>query len=140
MRNEEYSNESEIDNKVYAREALIMNVTEDILVAMEDKEITKTDLAKLLHKSKSFVTQTLSGSRNMTLRTLSDIAYNLDLDISIVFKDKTDSAVRNIEHSGWNKGNGIVVNFNKNITKPNEVSNDSHWQSIPNKKAFKAVA
>jgi len=128
MSNEEYLNESELDSKIYARESLIMNVTEDILVAMEDKEITKTDLARLLHKSKSFVTQILSGSRNMTLRTLTDIAFDLDLDVSIVFKNKTESKVNTIECGRWNNANNVV--HLKVCRKPelSEItSNDSHW-------------
>jgi len=52
------------EERVYARESLIMNVTEDILVAMEDENISKVRLARLLNKSKSFITQMLGGSRN----------------------------------------------------------------------------
>ncbi|MGZ8927061.1 MAG: helix-turn-helix domain-containing protein [Methylobacter sp.] len=89
MSSENFLSDSDFDRKSYAREALMMNVTEDILVAMENKGVTKTELARLLHKSKSFVTQTLSGSRNMTLKTLADIAFNLDLTVSIAFEDKT---------------------------------------------------
>ena len=90
MNNEKYLNKSELDSKVYARESFIINVTENFLVAMEDEKVTKAELARLLHKSKSFVTETLNGSRNMTLRTLSDIAFNLGLDVSIDFKNKSE--------------------------------------------------
>lgn len=44
---------------------------------MEELNISKVDLAKRLGKSKSYVTQMLSGSRNMTLSTLSDICFAL---------------------------------------------------------------
>jgi transcriptional regulator with XRE-family HTH domain len=131
MSDEEYLNESELDSKIYAREALIMNVTEDILVAMEDKEVTKADLARMLHKSKSFVTQTLSGSRNMTLRTLTDIAFNLDLAVSIVFKNKTESVQIEPDSSQWNKDDMIVIcqNAYKRYDVSEITSNDSSWHS-----------
>jgi transcriptional regulator with XRE-family HTH domain len=131
MSDEEYLNESELDSKIYAREALIMNVTEDILVAMEDKEVTKADLARMLHKSKSFVTQTLSGSRNMTLRTLTDIAFNLDLAVSIVFKNKTESVQIEHDSSQWNKDDMIVIcqNAYKRYDVSEITSNDSSWHS-----------
>ena len=76
-----------------ARESLMMNVTEDILVAMEDRNISKADLSRLLGTSKALITQMLGGSRNMTLRTLSDIAFVIDADVTVTFtpKKKADS-------------------------------------------------
>lgn len=68
----EFSNAEE---KAFAREELVYNVTEDILITLEDLEISKKELAHRLGKSRSFVTQVLSGARNMTLGTLSDICF-----------------------------------------------------------------
>jgi len=65
-------------NKLVAREKLIYNLTEDLLVLLEDRGMTKAELAKALGKSRSYVTQVLSGSRNMTLGTLSDICHELN--------------------------------------------------------------
>jgi transcriptional regulator with XRE-family HTH domain len=65
------------EERIFAREELVFNVTEDLLVIMEDLNITKAQLAKKLGKSKSFVTQVLSGSRNMTLGSFSDICFAL---------------------------------------------------------------
>lgn len=67
-----------VESKLIAREELIYNLTEDLLVLLEDKGVTKAELAKKLGKSRSYVTQLLSGSRNMTLGTLSDICYELN--------------------------------------------------------------
>lgn len=76
-----------------ARESLMMNVTEDILVAMEDQAISKVELSRLLGTSKALITQMLNGSRNMTLRTLSDIAFVMDAEVTVTFtrKKKADS-------------------------------------------------
>ncbi len=71
------SNYSAAENRAFAREELVYNVTEDLLVILEDMGITKSELARKLGKSKSYVTQVLSGSRNMTLGSFSDICFAL---------------------------------------------------------------
>ncbi|HEF8785146.1 TPA: helix-turn-helix transcriptional regulator [Providencia alcalifaciens] len=70
---------SEDEKKKISYERLVFNVTEDILIAMEDAGITQHKLANILGKSKSFVSQILNGKRNMTLRTLSNICFALEL-------------------------------------------------------------
>lgn len=60
-----------------AEEDLIIAVTEAIAAEMHRQGKTKADLATHLGKSKAYVTQLLCGSRNMTLRTLADIAFAL---------------------------------------------------------------
>jgi len=72
----EFSNAEE---KAFAREELVYNVTEDILIALEDLEISKKELARRLGKSRSYVTQILSGARNMTLGSLSDICFAIGM-------------------------------------------------------------
>jgi len=78
--------ESKTNKKIFARATLIQNVTEDIMIAMEDLKISKSDLAKKIGKSKSYITQILSGSRNMTLTSLSDLCFELDIipDVKIL--------------------------------------------------------
>ena len=70
-----------------ARGSYLFRVTEDILVAMEDLGVTKSELAKRLGKSKPRITQLLSGSSNMTIGTLSDIAFELGLSLDKTFKE-----------------------------------------------------
>lgn len=67
------------EEKAFAREEIVYNVTEDLLVILEDMELSKKDLAKKLGKSKSYVSQVLSGARNMTLGTLSDICFAIGI-------------------------------------------------------------
>jgi transcriptional regulator with XRE-family HTH domain len=70
-----------------ARGSYLFQVTEDILIAMEDLGVTKSELAKRLGKSKPRITQLLSGSSNMTIGTLSDIAVELGLNLDKTFKE-----------------------------------------------------
>ncbi len=65
------------EDRAFAREDLVYNVTEDLLVFLEDNNISKKELARRLGKSKSYITQVLSGSRNMTLGSFSDICFSL---------------------------------------------------------------
>jgi len=70
----EFSNAEE---RAFQREELVYNAAEDILLVLEDLDISKKELARRLGKSKSYVTQVLSGARNMTLGSLSDICFSL---------------------------------------------------------------
>jgi len=70
-----------------ARGSYLFRVTEDVLVAMEDLGVTKSELARRLGKSKPRITQLLSGSSNMTIGTLSDIAVELGLNLDKTFKE-----------------------------------------------------
>jgi transcriptional regulator with XRE-family HTH domain len=79
--------ESWADKKRFNREKRIYNVTEDILVVMEQLGVNKKQLAQKLGKTKSFVTQLLSGSRNMTLGTLADIYMELGVELNISIPD-----------------------------------------------------
>lgn len=80
-----------IDDKELARERIIYNTTEDILLLLQDAGLNKNELARKLEKSTPYVSQLLDGKRNMTLKTLSDIAYALDAEAKvIIIKDNKD--------------------------------------------------
>lgn len=84
---EDWSNESDYNKKLCAQEDLIMNVTEDLLVLMEKRGVSKAELARKLSKSRSYVTQLLDGARNMTLRSLADICLALDAEPALHISD-----------------------------------------------------
>lgn len=64
---------------------LVTNVTEDLLIQMERKQLTAAEVARMLGKSRSNVSQMLSGTRNMTLRTISDLAHIVGLQAYVSF-------------------------------------------------------
>lgn len=72
-----WANQSEENAKLMAQELLITEVTEEIWEAMQEADVTKSNLAKRMGATKGYISQVLSGSRNMTLRTLSDICFAL---------------------------------------------------------------
>ena len=64
-------------------EYLLLTAQDLILSAMNEQEISKSELARRLGVSPANVTQLLSGDRNLTLKTLADIAYVLGLRVSL---------------------------------------------------------
>lgn len=70
--------------RLVAEETLIFDATEEISrVLDQNSETTRAWLARRLGKSKGFVSQVLSGDRNMTLRTLAQIGHALDQRVEI---------------------------------------------------------
>ena len=61
------------------RERLILDVTELLAGALEDSDLTRAELARRLGRTPGFVSQVLGGGRNLTLRTIADIAAALSL-------------------------------------------------------------
>ena len=81
--------------RLFAQEQLIVAVAERIWEQMEERHLTKSEIAAALGKSKAFVTQLLDGKRNMTLRTLSDIAFALGVRCEVRFRAAMQSS------EGW---------------------------------------
>jgi len=65
-------------NKAYHQEKLILEVTDIVSKLMKKKKVNKSELAKRLNVGKSYVTQLLDGTSNMTLGTISDVFVALD--------------------------------------------------------------
>ena len=80
--------ESSRRRRLLREEELILEVSEVISEAMQRRGRNKSGLAKALGKSKGFVSQILAGNRNLTLRTIADIADALGC--RIVFRLSPD--------------------------------------------------
>jgi transcriptional regulator with XRE-family HTH domain len=65
------------NRRIFEQESLAIEATELISELMEQRQFRKADLAKQIGKSKAFVTQVLSGSRNITMHTFADLACAL---------------------------------------------------------------
>lgn len=68
-------NESDDARREYERERLAIWALDEISEAMEKANLSKADIARVLGTSRSHITQVFSGSRNVTLGTLSDLAW-----------------------------------------------------------------
>lgn len=65
--------------RLFAEESLITEVLDLIHQKMNEADVSKSDLAALLGTSKANISTILNGSRNITLRTLSNICFALDV-------------------------------------------------------------
>jgi transcriptional regulator with XRE-family HTH domain len=72
--------------RLVAQETLILDATEAIVELLQEQGVSRQELAARLGKSKGFVSQLLSGERNMTLRTLADLAYVLGQRCSLAIR------------------------------------------------------
>ena len=71
--------------RVFQQERAIYEVTDLIETAMEQAGVSRTQLAKMLGKSKSWVTQLLDGEGNKTFRTVADILAVLGFELHVSF-------------------------------------------------------
>jgi transcriptional regulator with XRE-family HTH domain len=116
----------------FAEEALIVDVAERIWAAMASANVTKSEIAERLGKSKAFISQMLNGSRNMTLRSLADIAHSIGFRVSVSLERQDVSAT-------WQPLNdAILVQFDRRqlpVPEPvDEVAADT-WTPILNRAA-----
>lgn len=74
------------NRRLYEQERLITWATETVCQAMKDVGKTKANLAEELETSRAHVTQVLGGTRNMTLRTLSDLAFACGARVRVDFE------------------------------------------------------
>lgn len=75
----------------YEQERLILWTTEAICEAMEREGLNRSEVAERLGTTRANVTQLLSGSRNMTLRSLASLADACGMRASISLEELTDS-------------------------------------------------
>ncbi len=69
--------------KLYMEERLILRVTNVISGLMEEQNIKKVDLAECVGCSKGYITQILDGTANLTLKTISNILFELGSTLAV---------------------------------------------------------
>ena len=83
---EEFEAESPENQRLLRQEELILDVTEELAGAMETARVTKSELARRTGRSKSYVTQLLSGDRNLMLRTMADVAGGIGYKFQVTVR------------------------------------------------------
>jgi len=59
--------------RLYQQERAILEVTELVCQLLDEEDVTRSELARRIGKTKGYITQLLDGRTNMTLRTISDV-------------------------------------------------------------------
>lgn len=90
---EEFESSSAENRRLLREEELILDVTIALSTAMEKAGVSKSQLAERLGKSAAFVTQILSGGRNLTLRTVADVADALGSKVTVHIRRPEDVAI-----------------------------------------------
>lgn len=103
---DEWIEGSEENKKVFNQEQLILDTTESIWAEVEKRGWSNAQLAEALGKSRPYITQMLDGSRNMTLRTLADIATALGVHVQLSISSSQ-------QDDGWEYGRNL---FFGNVT------------------------
>jgi len=68
---------------LYERERLNAQATELLALLLDKQGVTPQELSERLGKSRSFVSQVLSGSRSVSVGTLSDMFVLLDKSLHV---------------------------------------------------------
>lgn len=99
---------------VFDEESAILEFTEDLVAAMQKQRLKRSELAKKIGKTKSYVTQVLSGSTNFSFRTAVLFANAVGLKFSARLREEFDE-MRPIpipemprQHAG-----AVVLNFRR---------------------------
>lgn len=66
---------------------LLVEASEEIRRIMSQRGITRAKLAKRIGCSRPHISMVLSGSRNLTLKTLSEIAQALNCKVKVTLED-----------------------------------------------------
>jgi plasmid maintenance system antidote protein VapI len=84
---DEYMEDKEFE-RLMMQEDVIMEVTEDICGIMDEEGINRSTLAKIMGKTKGYISQVLNGRKNLTIRSMVDIAYNLGYEVHLNFRKR----------------------------------------------------
>jgi transcriptional regulator with XRE-family HTH domain len=94
---EAFESSSAENRRLLRQEELILEVTEALASALSREDVTKAQLAERLGKSKAFVSQILAGGRNLTLRTVADVANALGYRIKVAACKEDRIRIRQVQ-------------------------------------------
>jgi transcriptional regulator with XRE-family HTH domain len=87
--------------RLMAQEDLIMEVTEGFCEILVENDIKRKKLAELMGRTKGYISQLLNGSRNITLRSLADIAFCLGYKAKVQFVEEDFDKEQNVIDLNW---------------------------------------
>ena len=119
--------------RLLCQERLILDVTEQLAGALEDDGVTRAELARRLGRTPGFVSQLLGGGRNLTLRTIADIAAALCLRPSFKLSSDRKAVSEWTNETNYN-------NYNWTPQKAPQVARLSEPERRTNTDAMAAIA
>jgi transcriptional regulator with XRE-family HTH domain len=83
---------SDEGRKLIEQERLLLEATEAISRVMDAQGVSRAELARKLQRTPAFVTKLLQGDNNFTLRTLSDVFFELGRSVHLELGQIGDAA------------------------------------------------
>ncbi len=87
--------------RLYAIEGLVTDTAELVAQLMEERGVSKAELARRLGKSRAWVTQLLSGRANMTIRTIAEVTYALGSEVRLSTRSQASQQVEVARFRSW---------------------------------------
>lgn len=69
--------------RLLRQEELLLEVTEALTECLASQDLNQAELARRLGRTRSYLSQLFAGGRNLTLRTLADVADALDCRVKV---------------------------------------------------------
>ena len=88
------------DDPEFEYEGLVLSIAEKIALLIDDRHMTRTELAKALSCSPAYVTKLLRGSENLTLKKLVEVSHALRAKVSIDLIARDRSLLRTKMYQG----------------------------------------
>lgn len=85
------------DDPEYRSEGYFLNISEQVLEQMAQRDINKADLAEKMNCSKPHITQLFRGTTNITLTTLAKMAIAVDAEWHFTLIPKSAELLRSVE-------------------------------------------
>ncbi len=98
------------DTAEFQTDRFLIDILEELVVHMEKQGMTRAELAKRLGVSRSFVTQVLKGSPNLTIRTLFRVLWAAGLSLEARTEPRQLALLRRY---GMDVANRIVREINE---------------------------
>lgn len=83
---ESFRNSSDENRRLLLQEELILDVTESLAQEMESQNLSQKEVAKRMEKTRGYISQLLGGGKNLTLRTIADVADALDCKAKLLLR------------------------------------------------------
>jgi len=75
----------------YLTETAILEFTEDMVKAMEEQDVSRSELARRMGSSPAHVTQILRGTTNFTLKSMVKIGLALEMKVEVRLSRRKES-------------------------------------------------
>lgn len=105
---------AEFEEKIkHEQDRLWAKFVKSVTREMKEQELTQTDLAWTLGKKRSYVSRILASPQNMTIKTLVELAYALDLNIDMELGSNRPSEFKNV--TSFNPSQDIVKRLKRDV-------------------------